>query len=400
MGCGESKEHTPFREKDSASWNITNKAWKEYVDRTYTDELVDESGLEKIDRVELRKEMAQTKLKSGQHVVGRSLYLGDEFLSWGRILVNGSLWESYEGVWISSDTVFGSGHPEEFTVMPTKEGGLTCHATGVREAREDKYLAFKGPSFQLGGDDTSDDEAPARELTPEEKAAEIEAKEKAAALAKRKREYPVWRRNADGTAEMNVSKGIDEKEDWKPCELKFEDDFANLSVYRDGSKIGTFKRQIPTERADRTFEGQDLIFGDNLKERTRESKEVSLHVCKIDRNAKTLFIVYSYGRSGKGKPGSVNVPIPPAMMDKVSEYPAKWEKYLQPLTYHGKTYRPNSDEIMKFMALWIMMDIAVTIAAYTIVFSAIALYESGLAAEAAGAAVGAFDGAFSLLDFF
>jgi len=402
MGCGESKERTPFREKDSISWNITNSQWKAHVEKTYTRELVEASGIEKINDVELRQQLEETKVKN-EYVVGRSIYVHDDFVSWGRILVKDSLWESYEGTWINNDVVFGSGAEEEFVVERTPGGGLVCKATGKRGARDDVYLAFHGAAFRLGGDSDDEDEVKTteKEMTPEEKKAAEQAKKEAEELAKRKKEYPVWRRNKDGSAELNVSRGIDDAEDWQPIVLKFDSDYAGLTILKNDQKLGYFKRQIPTDRADRRWEGQDLVFGDNIDRNQfdKDSKYVCLHMVKVNQEKKMLQIVYSHGRTGKGKPGSLSVPIPPAKMAEMSKFPQKCQPFLQPLIYNGRRY--EGDDVMQFIALWMMMDIAIFICAYALVFGAIAGMEAIAAADAAGAFDGGDeDGGASLLGAF
>lgn len=502
MGCGESREQkggggkgaVPWREKGSTSWNINHDQWKDYVNKTYTNEKIAESHVD-VDGQKLRRELTVTQVKD-EYVVGRCVYAHESFVSWGRIMVKKDYWESHCGVWISNDTVFGKGGDEEYKVEKTSDGTLVCRATGKVGTRDDVYLRFfhsdGGAGRRLGGDSDEEEEeveeaappaddviepkpgkfvilkpaavlptasddgkSPNLKKLKEGDVAEIveikrvedksrvrgklatggwislqdfegkltwacmeavaaarkeqeekrKAREEAKKLAERRKTYAVWRLKGK-TAEMNVSKGIDNAEDWKPCELRFNGSHNYLEVFRDGARVGTFKRQIPVERERRRYDGTDLVFGDNIdKSLTPPNhpvhKRVCLHMCKVDERENQLHIVYSAGRSGKGKPGSINVPIPPALMAEMRQYPDKWAVYRQPLVYHGRVYATDRD-FMEFIALWIMMDIAITICCYFIIAGAFAAFEAAEAADAAGGAAemgGAAAEGGGLIDF-
>merc|ERR550514_234255 len=126
MGCGDSRQRIPFREKESITWRVTNSQWKSFVERTYTDEVIEESGC-KVDYDNFHKEMTVTEVGSDA-VVARQVYMGVDFVSFGRLLVPKSYWHSYEGDWVCSDIFFNNGQREVFKVE--KSGtGLSCLRT-------------------------------------------------------------------------------------------------------------------------------------------------------------------------------------------------------------------------------------------------------------------------------
>merc|ERR1719389_1619767 len=99
--------------------------------------------------------MNQTEV-NGKYVVGRACYLGKDFVSFGRVLVEKDYWHSYQGTWSSDDMFFNSGRKEDYKVEKTKDGDLVCKATGEGSQQDqlnNSSVAFQGQGRKLFEDD-------------------------------------------------------------------------------------------------------------------------------------------------------------------------------------------------------------------------------------------------------
>lgn len=420
MGCGESRPSTPFREKNTLSWVVNNAQWKTFVESTYSQEFIQESGA-KIDTYKLWKDMNETEVGS-RYVVGRSVHAGKDFVSFGRILVQKDYWHSYEGTWVSDDIYFGSGRKEEFKIEPGAGQELTCKATG-ENAQQDTMggaaSAFQGQGRRLGdeappaktgglkddlkgnkpepfqgqGQKLSDD-VPEPEKPKEPAAADAEGGE-AEETTK-----IVWKRESDGKVLVRNGQG-----QMVEGELKLTS-YEEITVIVDGNAVGTFKREIPKELEHRKFDGTDWVFGDETDAGAVRSEKcasfMTLHLARVDEQKKVLQVVVSLGRKEPptGQPSSLTVPIPVNKIGEMKRYCDDYRKYLKPLYFQGRWYM-NDDEMFKFMATWMLVDVAVTLCCFAIMSSMMAdsaMY--GAEAGAFGAADAGEGMGFSLFDFF
>lgn len=393
---------TPFREVDSCSWIIDARHWKNHVERTYTQELLQSSGVkgsETVDGAQLRQELAGDQEIAGapdsdDYFAGRAVYLGEKFVSWGQIWVPKKAWEGCEGAWVSRDAAFGSGHAEEFRLKRTEEGVLLCTATGVRcpESCEQnaplsqQKAPFTGQAFRLGDADRgagegaeqaqADEELPAKQAADGDQSAVGEAEKHQAAEESDQGARAVWRLSPNGAAELNVSKGTGAAEDWQPCNIRFGDDFSTLNVEQsagsDCKKVGTFERRVSTstEQSRGRFVGIDLLFDARLENTSgsEDMRYVALHYAGVNEQQKLLQIVYSYGSPGRAQPGSLSVPIPEERMAEVRQMLPKWSKYFRPLEHGGRVYS-TEEEFADSMATWLMMDAAVTMTCCAVLFA-------------------------------
>lgn len=409
MGCGESRVKNPFRERDHVvKWQITKEQWKNFVERTYTQEFVEESGA-KVDCYELWKDMNTTEV-GNQYVVGREVYMGKDFVSFGRILVPKDYWHSYEGTWVSDDLFFGSGGKMEYKVEKQKDGSLLCTATGQKAQGEQmgNQIAFGGQGRRLNDIPDSSEGAEGQKLKGQGRKLGdggdvVESSQGGnAGEEANPEEKGVWRRMKNGK-EFIGEVYVKSKGQWCPAELKFEG-YDQLNVYYEGNKVGTFKREIPKEHDYKKFDGSDFVFGEITPksdiDNEKCAKFMSLHLARVDSTKKILQVVATLGRTGKGKVSSMTVPIPANKESEVKRLCQDYRQFLKPLFANGRVYW-NDDEVFRFMATWMLVDIAVTMCCFAIVSAMMA--DSALYAGEAGM-YGAGDagemGGFGLLDLF
>jgi len=399
MGCGESRQSTPFREKDDGpSWYISNAQWKSFVESTYNEEFIQESGA-KVDCYQLWKDMNQTEV-GNQYVVGRVCYVGKDFISFGRVLVDKSYWHSYEGTWSSSDVFFGSGRQEDYKIETTKEGVLVCKATGTASVQDQvTSVAFQGQGRKLFEDGDGEAQPKGQKLGDDLKRPEGVTEENAQTDDNPDR--LVWRKNKDGKVEVYVKSSST----WEAADIQFNG-YEEIVILQGGNRVGGFKRditKIPLEN--RKFDGSDWVYGESTPQsevsNTKEAKFMSLHACRVDEQNKLLQVVVSLGKSGRGAPRSLTCPIPVNKMAAVKQRTQEHRQYLKPLFYQGRVYW-NDDEVMKFMMTWMLVDIAVTMCCFAMMSAMMA--DGGM--YAGEAAYGAADAGevggmgFGLLDFF
>lgn len=401
MGCGESRQSTPFREKDNGpSWYITNAQWKSFVESTYTPEFIEESGA-KVDCYQLWKDMNATEV-NGKYVVGRACYVGKDFVSFGRVLVAKDYWHSYEGTWTSDDVFWGSGKKEDYTIEKTKDGMLICKATGEASQQDQiNSVAFQGQGRKLFDDD--DAKPKGQKLGDDLKESEgVKAPETEESKKEENLDRIMWRKGTDGKVEVWVTS----TKSFAPAEIQYNG-YEEIIILQDGKRVGGFKRditKIPLEH--RKFDGSDWVFGD-VTPKSEVSNEkcakfMSLHACRVDESKKILQVVVSLGKSMRGQPQSLTCPIPVNKIAEVKQRTSDHRQWLCPLFYQGRTLW-NDDEVMKFMVTWMLVDVAVTMCCFALMSAMMAdsaMYAGDAAMYGAADAgeVGGFG--FGLLDFF
>lgn len=274
-----------------------------------------------IDCDRVHRSLTNTEI-GDRYIVAREVYVGNDFVSFGRVLVSKDYWRSFAGIWVADDSSLFA--QEEYRIEALPEGGLACTATGVQAQQAEKVkTAFQGKGHRLFGEEQHDSELVFGVHEGDSRKGSL-----------------VWQSSAGGQAEVltRTSTGIS---NWAPAEVRFNG-FEQLSVFHDGVKVGTFVRQVPKDLDCRTFDGSDWVFGDEIHWSevltTPGSSLAALHFAQVDEESCVLRVLMSEGRGGRGRPSSLVIPIPATKIAETKEYVEKWQSYKTPLFWRGRAY--------------------------------------------------------------
>jgi len=303
----------------------------------------------------------------GQHVVGRSVYVADSFVSYGDVLVPTPQWETCEGTWFRNTS--GSQRGQEVRIMAVKNGGLLCVLTGRWQSPQDLHWAGAGKSHRLAGTSAN---VPAG--TP---ATTSTAGSRSVAALR------LWRQNYDGHAELNVAEGDADCEDWQPCELRFHDGLSRFTVVcwpKGRSRLVlTYERQLQETLCRGRFRGVDLVFDSSFDKAWplccgENVRDISLHMAAVDEKRHLLQLVYSLCIHA---PAALTVPVPSEHLSEVQRYVARWQRHVQPLEPCPDEGQPHTSTAGREHAFMAMFDIMVAVVSYAnVLVSAVVLQKT------------------------
>lgn len=311
-----------------------------------------------------------------KYVVAREVFLSNDFVSLGRVLVPKTYWESYAGIWVPDDC--GTFPQEEYQIRILPDGGgLACTATGVHALVDDFVeTAFQGQGKRLF-DEPQDGELAFGVHEGESRKGGL-----------------VWKSSKDGKAEVHV-RTSDGTLKWVPAEVRFKG-YEQLSIFHDGLKVATFHRQVPKDLSLRTFDGNDWVFGEiegnNIGEvhwsevlASKGSAPASLHYAAVQEENCMLRMLMSHGHGGRGRPCCVQFPIPPAKLAETMRYVEKWQDRKSILFWRGSAYYGTSVMRLARSETTTMMDHTLRVYCAVILASTFMAMSSMDASMAAGA---------------